>query len=176
MRVVQPEFGYIVMAELYSALSTFHSASPSILIIGIGNTLRGDDGVGIAAAESLEQSLSADAARIIATHQLLPELAEPISRCDLVLFIDADATLAAGEHRLTAIEPAASNGRAMGHHQSPAGLLRMALELYGRCPRAQLHSIGGEDFGCRIGLSDQASAGLKKALAEIVDGALAIRL
>jgi hydrogenase maturation protease len=126
-----------------------------VLIIGIGNTLRGDDGAGIAVAMLLENSLPSDSACVIAAHQLLPELAEPISRCRRVIFVDADATLAPGEHRWCAIEPADRSDKAMGHHQSPSGLLRMAGELFGRSPPASLHSIGGETFGYALSLSPQ---------------------
>jgi len=68
------------------------------LIIGYGNTLRGDDQVGVLLAETLEQALQArfeiisegvNPVQVVATPQLLPELAAPIATVDWVIFLDA---------------------------------------------------------------------------------------
>ena len=65
------------------------------LIIGYGNPLRGDDGLGWRAAEQLAEIIPQSEAEVIACHQLTPELAEPISRARLVIFIDMSLELAA---------------------------------------------------------------------------------
>lgn len=62
---------------------------PKVLIVGYGNPLRRDDGVGWYAAQRLSHELSGEQAEVIACHQLMPELAERISQTDLVIFIDA---------------------------------------------------------------------------------------
>lgn len=59
------------------------------LIIGIGSTLRRDDGLGPDLARSAADALPAD---LIVVTQLTPELAEPISRAGRVVFIDAAET------------------------------------------------------------------------------------
>ena len=51
------------------------------LIIGYGNTLRGDDAVGQAAAQALAGEAAIAGAETIACHQLTPELAERIAAC-----------------------------------------------------------------------------------------------
>jgi hydrogenase maturation protease len=61
----------------------------STLVIGYGNPLRRDDGFGYQVARRLAELLPADRADVIACHQLTPELAEPISRSELVIFVDA---------------------------------------------------------------------------------------
>lgn len=66
------------------------------LIIGYGNPLRGDDGLGWHVAQRLAAVLPQHRARIEVCHQLTPELAEPISRADLVIFIDAEDLAPAG--------------------------------------------------------------------------------
>lgn len=65
------------------------------LVVGIGQTLRGDDGVGWKVAERFEE-LHPNVADILLVKPLLPEHAEPISRASVVVLIDAsmgDATL-----------------------------------------------------------------------------------
>ena len=59
------------------------------LIIGIGNPLRGDDGLGWDVAGELSSELRRDDVQVLATHQLTPELSDLVSRAELVLFIDA---------------------------------------------------------------------------------------
>jgi hydrogenase maturation protease len=59
------------------------------LIIGYGCPLRGDDAFGWHAAHRLLKLAGNDSVQVLATHQLTPELAEPISHADLVIFIDA---------------------------------------------------------------------------------------
>src|SRR5579863_2441204 len=59
------------------------------LIIGIGNPLRGDDGLGWRAVESLRQIASLQEVETVTCHQLTPEMAESVSRAERVVFIDA---------------------------------------------------------------------------------------
>ncbi|MCL4804536.1 MAG: hydrogenase maturation protease, partial [Anaerolineae bacterium] len=68
------------------------------LVIGYGNPLRGDDGVGWRVVEALEESLSASS--LIAVHQLTPELAGTISEVGQVVFVDATAGNSPGEVEL----------------------------------------------------------------------------
>ena len=60
-----------------------------VLILGCGNPLRGDDGVGWHAAERLLKRSAELDATIKSCHQLTPELAEPVSKAERVIFIDA---------------------------------------------------------------------------------------
>jgi hydrogenase maturation protease len=62
---------------------------PRILIIGYGNPLKSDDGLGWHAAQELSRELTPPGVKVIRAHQLTPELAEEASTAELVLFIDA---------------------------------------------------------------------------------------
>jgi hydrogenase maturation protease len=65
------------------------STQARCLILACGNTLRGDDGVGLWLAEWAEQRFSDQpGVRIIADHQWTPELAEDVARAQSLLFID----------------------------------------------------------------------------------------
>src|SRR5947209_1885266 len=111
-----------------------------LLIIGIGNPLRGDDDVGPRLARKLR--LCGIAAE--AVHQLAPEVAEQASRSERVLFVDADMHSAPGEIHLRGIGAEANSP--FEHHSTPAGLLTLARELYGKEPAARLLTIGGESY------------------------------
>ena len=54
------------------------AASRDFLVIGYGNTLRGDDGVGPRVAEAIEK-LNLPGVRTLVCQQLSPEHADPIS-------------------------------------------------------------------------------------------------
>lgn len=131
------------------------------LIIGFGNPLRGDDGLGWRAAEYLAAVLPERQARVIACHQLTPELAEPISQAELVIFIDAEEREPAGKLFCRRIKPAAPLA-AFSHHLTPAGLLGWARELYGSHCAAMVFSVSGQSFGCTEELSPAVSAGLRR--------------
>ena len=64
------------------------SGPSGILVIGYGNTLRGDDGVGPKVAETVG-ALRLPGVRTLICQQLSPEHAAPISVADTVIFVDA---------------------------------------------------------------------------------------
>jgi hydrogenase maturation protease len=98
------------------------------LIIGVGNTLRGDDGAGIRVAERAgTQFPDVD---VLCVHGLTPELAETVARYDRVIVVDASLT-AAGL-RVTTLNPESPFPRS--HNLSPGGILALSSSLYHRAP------------------------------------------
>jgi len=139
---------------------------PEVLIIGYGNPLRGDDGLGWVAAEALQRLLPASLAQVFVAHQLTPEMSEPISRCRLVLFIDASVELPAGQLDCQFIAASVcAQVQTLGHHASCAGLLALALHLYGRVPQAMLLAVGGESFD----LGEELSGRVRSTLDRLLD-------
>lgn len=141
---------------------------PRALIIGYGNPLRGDDGLGRAAAERLRE-MALPQVEVLAAHQLTPELAEDLSGVDLAIFIDAREGGRPGAWRAEAVVPEADAGRAFTHHATPPGLVANARLLYGRAPEAMLFSMSGETFGYREGLSEAVEAALPAMLAAVME-------
>ena len=130
-----------------------------LLIIGYGNPIRGDDGAGAYAVRALRRRGFPG----IETHQLTPELAGPLSRARLAVFIDADTTLAPGQVRVT---PVAGAGEApFEHHASPGAILRLTREVHGRAPDALRIGIGGESFELGEKLSHAARRAVRETLA-----------
>jgi hydrogenase maturation protease len=130
-----------------------------LLLIGFGNELRGDDGAGCRVVRRLEGCLRRRLGRlamVLVVPQLLPELAEPIGRARLVIFVDASCLLSPGQVQRKVLRAAAAAGSSMAHHLSAQGLLGMARALYGRAPSAWLYAIGGGSFGYQTELSAPA--------------------
>jgi hydrogenase maturation protease len=129
------------------------------LIIGIGNPLRGDDGLGWDVADELSRELQRDDVQVLATHQLTPELSEPVSNAERILFIDAARGGDPGILKCKLVVPIETGAR-HSHALSPETLLGMTQRLYGRCPAAYLLTIAGDSFDRGESLSAAVSAAL----------------
>ena len=123
-----------------------------LLIVGYGNPLRQDDGIGWKIADRLA-GLASDATKVLAVHQLTPELAEPISEADLVIFVDADFEGQPGNWTCETIRPDPNPSEAFTHYFTPMNLLSYASAVYGARPKALLISVAGGSFDCGEELS-----------------------
>ena len=133
-----------------------------ILVIGYGNTLRSDDGVGQHIAQEIA-ARSWPGVRSIIVHQLMPELAAEIAPSSLVIFVDAiEGRAKEGVQVIDII--AAQSASAMTHHATPQGLMQLAHSLYGYCPRAMLVSVTGVNFELGEHLSTVALQNAEVAL------------
>jgi hydrogenase maturation protease len=140
------------------------AASGEVLVIGWGNSLRGDDGLGWHAASLLAADPRLAGARVLARHQLTPELAEDVGRASLVVLVDARAGQGEpGAVTVTTVEPDRA-APALTHHLDPAALSALAGELYGRVPPVLLVSVGAATFET----GDRLSAAVAAALPEVV--------
>lgn len=112
------------------------------LVIGYGNPLRRDDGVGWHVARALAADPRAAGLTVIAAHQLLPEYAEDIHRARIAILVDANTDgarpLAAGHTTVSRIDAspglgtaAEAAGDAWSHHCTPRSLATLAQRLYG---------------------------------------------
>jgi hydrogenase maturation protease len=115
------------------------------LLIGIGNPLRGDDGVAALLLEELAEEWPAKrlaVAELQVVHQLTPELAAVVAGARRVLFVDAcvaPQTVEPWIERLDPLEaqPASEGGAGRGsgslgsHQLAPATLLALANLLFG---------------------------------------------
>ncbi len=142
-----------------------------ILILGYGNSLRNDDGVGQYVANQIATREWPNV-RCLARTQLLPELAEDIATADLVLFVDADVRPASGDLepdivRVSCLTPPDVPLQTAMHSLTPEGLLALSKLLYGHNPRARLVSIPVKDTELGDTLSPQAQQGAHAAVALI---------
>lgn len=149
---------------------------PRCLIIGYGNPLRGDDRLGWRACEVLAatpQIGQNPAVEIETCHQLTPELAEPISQVDLVIFIDATSEGAPGtvlcevlstDESPEAAQAEPTGAKSLGHHFTPTLTLAYARAIFGGNPHAAVISVAAASFA----LGERLSPEVDRALPEVV--------
>jgi hydrogenase maturation protease len=141
-----------------------------VLVVGYGNTLRADDGVGCHVADRLAADPRLDGATVLGCHQLTPELAVDLSRADLAVLVDAAHGPAAGTFSVRPMGDAAKVGSAFSHHVDPATLVALTRELYGHAPEVVLVSVGVASVELGEGLSPAVEA----AIPAIVDAVVAV--
>jgi hydrogenase maturation protease len=132
-----------------------------ILVIGYGNTLRGDDGIGPRVAVGVAERRWPDV-RTIAVAQLTPELAEPLAEASMAVFIDASFGPEEPPVTVASLRPAEEVAVA-SHVGEPRGLLALARTLYGTAPPAWLVTVTGVDFGLGETLSAEGRCRAQQA-------------
>jgi hydrogenase maturation protease len=139
---------------------------PRVLIIAYGNPLRSDDGVGWTVAEELSRKLASPEVEVLQLLQLLPEVAESVSRADTVIFVDASYDGEPGEVRCRPVTPPPTKAQ-FTHQLSPAELLDLAGRLYGATPQAFCVSLRGQCFEHGEELSESVAACLPQLAANV---------
>jgi len=134
------------------------------LVIGYGNTLRGDDGVGPRVAEAIEQ-LSLPGVRTLICQQLSPEYADPVSQAHTVVFVDA-AVDTPREVQLRKIEPSES-AQLMAHAADPRTMLALARDVFGHAPQAWWLTIPAVKLDFSETLTPEAQRGFAEAVKKI---------
>lgn len=131
------------------------------LVVGYGNPLRQDDGVGPAVAQKIldHQWPHVD---VQLRQQLHVDMIEDWAAYKKVLLIDAGRD--GGEVELKKMSDAPSTAGS-SHHADPAMLLELYKKVYGSPPEVWLLSIRGSQFDVGNQLSAAAKANADKALA-----------
>jgi hydrogenase maturation protease len=139
----------------------------SVIVIGYGNDLRSDDGIGQRVANVLHLSN----VQSLAVHQLTPELAHTLASVDLAIFVDACIVSYRSQVEVRSLTPA-SHTVITGHTGDPSSLLALTKAIYGDCPQAWWITVPGVNFEVGDRLSPVAEIGVAIALekiAQIVD-------
>ena len=145
-----------------------------VVVVGYGNALRTDDGVGWYAADRLAGDPRLTGVTVLQRHQLMPELSLDISAAALVVLVDASHDLPAGTVTVTSVERAGDATTTWSHHLSPPSVVALAHELYGRAADVFLVSCGVESFEMGDGLSPAVEAALPRVV-DAVAGLIASR-
>lgn len=141
------------------------------LVIGIGNPGRRDDGLGPALVELLSGSrpperavvgIPGGSAEAFWTYQLNVEDAAWVRDYDRVVFIDAESDAAAAPAEIKRLSPAAAIAFTT-HELSPASVLALGEELYGRTIEGFILAIRGAEWDLAEGLSAEARRNLEGA-------------
>lgn len=135
-----------------------------LLVIGYGNTLRSDDGVGPRVAQEIE-ALGLEGVKVLARPLLTPELAAAVSETRMVVFVDAALEKSDGV-ALRALEPAGSLP-VLAHAADPRSLLTLARDVFGHAPQAWWLTIPVENLDIGEEMSQLARRGIAQAIVEI---------
>lgn len=128
-----------------------------VLVIGLGNALRGDDGVGIRVVETLAGEPWPTDVSFLPTPQLLIEHVDLLRDAGHVVFVDAAVDVPPAVVVASSLEPHAT--AAVGFHDvTPATLLALCQAMFGRFPRATLVKIGVESVETSTALSPSLEA------------------
>jgi hydrogenase maturation protease len=141
-----------------------------IVAFALGNTIRADDGAGIALARGLASLVPG--LEVIEAAELVPEHAEAIGGAGGVLFLDASVAGKPGEVRASRIVPRQAR-EAILHALTPEEIMGLARTLHGRAPPAGLVTVAGREFAFGEGLSAEVEAALPRAremARELADG------
>ena len=134
------------------------------LIIGYGNTLRTDDGVG----PHVARVLASRGYNAMAATQLLPEMAERISLAGLVIFVDCRADLGPGE--IAVADAGGPPGEIPNLHFActPQPVLQLVKQVFQAEPEALLVGIGPESLEIGEGLTPAVQLAAAKAIEMII--------
>ncbi len=137
------------------------------LVIGYGNSLRGDDGAGQRVAEQVE-NWHLDNVRSLALHQLTPEVAADIAEAETVIFVDAITPTEEpiAQIQVTPIQ-AQETSTHWAHFQDPRSLLALTQQVYGTVPPSWWILIPAVDFEFGEHFSAITQQGIVDALAQI---------
>jgi len=135
---------------------------PSVRVICVGNTLRGDDGAAHrVAALLLERGTPAS---VTTAPQLDITMADDVAACDLLFIVDAERR-DLPPFRIDEVFPGAGANR--GHAVDAQGLLGLSETLFGSAPRCLLVTLAGPHMEHGEMLSKTAVAACEQAATEI---------
>ena len=115
------------------------------MIIGIGNPLRCDDGLGWAVTEQLSLECNTTC-HIHNVYQLTPELAQLMAVVNLVIMIDANHEGEPGQLRIRTLSLSAQPSAVGSHYSTPEELAALTAIVYGQCPPVVVVTMTGVNF------------------------------
>ena len=172
LRVLSSSAGRKKCCDTDSTIDRAHSRDKlqtmaRVLIVAYGNPMRCDDGLAWHTAAALQDRFSSAQVEIVRTHQLAPELAETVSRCEAVIFVDAGAGNGPpGEIRCAQVSLPDAQPR-FSHQLCPDAVVALARQLFGATPRAHWITLTGDCFDHGELLSPAVAAALPALLARI---------
>ena len=133
-----------------------------VLLFGIGNCGRADDGLGWAFLDNIKSELPENYDYEY-RYQLQIEDAELASQYDTVIFIDAHKHFFENGFNWEQCFSQATNSFTT-HELDPTTVLYLTESIYGNKPNAFILGINGEKYSLDMGLSNVAEQNLLKAI------------
>lgn len=131
------------------------------LVIGFGNTLRGDDGAGVRAAELIGGRY--DNVDVLSVRELTPDLSERIAQYHTVIFIDA--TRDATDLKVGRLESQQGQHWAHSDVHTPKDLLALCRQMHNRGPETcVVMQIPATNFSLNEKLSPETARAVNKCV------------
>jgi len=144
---------------------------PDILLFGIGNSGRSDDGLGWAFLDRIAQETDF-AGQLEYRYQLQVEDAALVRDANRVIFVDSYKGDLPSGFQWKPCEPS-EDFQFTTHVLPPRGVMHFCQDLYDRKPRADILMIQGARWDLQLGLSPEAERHLECALLFFRDKVLA---
>jgi hydrogenase maturation protease len=136
-----------------------------LLVLAYGNDIMGDDASGPEVARLLQRRPMAGV-EVQIHHQLVPELADPVSCARHVVFVDARVPDGSPRIRLAPILPCAPTS-SWGHASDPSAILHMAQALFGHAPPAWMLALPSVAMNLGEPISPIARRGIRNGAAAL---------
>lgn len=133
-----------------------------ILLLGIGNSGRSDDGLGWSFVEAIEGD-ACDLLDCEFRYQLQVEDADLVAGYDTVIFVDASLEALKKGFEISPCIPAGQYSFT-SHALDPGAVVYLANTLYHKFPEAYVLAISGVSWELQVGLSKEAGDNLNTAL------------
>lgn len=136
---------------------------PQLLIYGIGNVGREDDGLGWAFVDDVKHRYQHCRADVRYAYQLSLEDADIISRYERVLFVDSTCDVAVQSFAVIQPEPKLDLSFT-SHALSVSTILAVAQHCFGDIPQTHIVAIRGYQWNLHVGLTALAQNNLNHAV------------
>lgn len=113
------------------------------VIIGYGNSLRGEDAFGVDTIKEL-QKLELKETKLISMHQLTPEMVLELLEADEIIFIDT--CYDKKNNYALACSLVEQNSLNLSHHIAPKTIIQMLNTLYDNYPNFFIYSMISSSF------------------------------
>jgi hydrogenase maturation protease len=138
----------------------------NICIIGIGNTLRGDDGVGAYVCTEIK-TLNLPGVDTMVVQQLTPDLMEDLQQYKHIIITDASYNCKGfAFYPLQADE---TNAQSSSHAVNASMFYLLFKKIYSKQPTFYICAIEPEDVSIGSGLTTTSQANAEKAIHAITD-------
>ncbi|HRG25911.1 MAG TPA: hydrogenase maturation protease [Chitinophagaceae bacterium] len=137
----------------------------NILIVGVGNTLMGDDGIGAYVAASIEAKQQPDV-HVIHVQQMTSDLLEDMLKAEQTIIVDA--AVGADPVQFYKVDETAPAGASYSHYTSAIQLLKMAELVYERNLSVYICAVGAWDLTLGGALSLRGKKNADQAVSTIL--------
>jgi hydrogenase maturation protease len=137
----------------------------NILIVGVGNTLMGDDGIGAYVAARLE-ALQLQGVRTVTVQQITSDLLDEMLPADYTVIVDA--RVEAEPVQFYPVTITDTTGSPQSHHASAPLLIQLAKLVYEKELSVMVCAVGAWDLNLEEKLSRRGKKNADQAVSTIL--------